>query len=289
MRRIAVDVPAPAKINLTLHVVGRRSDGLHLLDSLVVFAGPGDSVGLRRAGRTSLTVSGPFAPSTPSGCGNLAFAAARLAGTDVAISLRKELPTGAGMGGGSSDAAAVLRGIAALTGEPPPDPLPLGADVPVCLAAVPARMRGVGEDLGPLPPLPELPMVLVYPDAGVSTREVFAELKETDGAPMPDVIPAWDCAAAAAEWLAEQRNDLEAPAARIAPVTGQARSALADEPGCLLARMSGSGSTVFGLFATPAEADRAAARLAGARPGWWVRATVALDRAPPVQERRLTT
>ena len=289
MRRTAVELLAPAKVNLTLHVVGRRADGYHLLDSLVVFADVGDRIGVEPAARTSLDVSGPFAAAAPAGEDNLALRAARLAGVNVAITLHKALPAGAGIGGGSADAAAVLRAIATVTGDAALDALRLGADVPVCFAARPARMRGIGETLQPLPPLPELPMVLVHPGVPVSTAAVFADLGPPDRAPMPDPIPVWATVKEAAEWLRGQRNDLEPPALRRAPEIAEARTALFAEPGCLMARMSGSGSTVFALFATRDDARRAAAGLSAAYPGWWVQAARALSEPPAVQASRVTT
>jgi 4-diphosphocytidyl-2-C-methyl-D-erythritol kinase len=284
----AVEVLAPAKVNLALHVTGRRADGYHLLDSLVVFADTGDRLAVRRATGCTLAVRGPFAAAAPAGEGNLALRAARLAGGGLHVDLHKFLPAGAGIGGGSSDAAAVLRAAAALNGGAPPDGLSLGADVPVCVAARPVRMRGVGERLDPTV-LPPVSMVLVWPGAPVATADVFARRARTDGAPMPDHLPAFGAAAGLAAWLQAQRNDLEAAATDLTPEIGAARAALAARRGCLLARMSGSGSTVFGIFAHGDAASAAAAAIAAAHPGWWVRATRTLAAPPPVQERRLTT
>lgn len=289
MHCVAVELLAPAKVNLTLHVVGRRDNGYHLLDSVVVFADLGDRIRISRTERLSVRTTGPFAAEVPTGGDNLVLRAARLAGVEVAVSLRKELPVGAGIGGGSSDAAAVLRGIAALTGNPPPDPLPLGADLPVCFAAVPSRMRGMGERVEPLPELPPLPMVLVNPGVPVSTGAVFATLPGAYSGPMPDAIPRWRTAAEAAAWLGNQRNDLEPAAMDLVPAIADAQTALAADPACLLARMSGSGSTAFGLFASDGDAGRAAVRLAAEHPFWWVRATRALSGAPGIQESRVTT
>ncbi len=283
-----VEVFAPAKINLTLHVVGRREDGYHLLDSLVVFATLGDTIELTEAPRTTLRVRGPFASDVPAGRDNLVHRAVRLMDAGAAITLNKRLPVGAGIGGGSADAAAALRGLAELAGRRVPDTLALGADVPVCTAGRAARMSGVGEVLRPLPALPALPMVLVFPDASVSTSAVFAGLKAAEGAPMPD-IPVWRDVTDAADWLHGQRNDLQTSAIRVAPAILGALDALVDSSQCLLARMSGSGSTVFGLFASDEAAQEAARRIAEAQPRWWVQATQVLRQAPAVQERRLTT
>lgn len=266
----AIEAFAPAKINLTLHVTGRRLDGYHLLDSLVAFADIGDRVIVRRAPDLSLRVTGPMAAGVPADGRNLVLKAARLAGVgDAAIVLDKHLPAASGIGGGSSDAAATLRALGQSHGASAADPLALGADVPVCLAARTARMRGIGEAVTPVPGIPPLPCVLVNPGVSLSTPQVFAALDRTDGAAMPR-IPGFADAPACIRWLAGQRNDLEAPARRLAPAIGETLAALR-QGGAALARMSGSGATCFGLFAERGAADRAAAAIAPARPGWWVR------------------
>lgn len=272
--------PAPAKVNLALHVVGRRPDGYHLLDSLVVFAGVGDSLAARPAEGLSLAIDGPFAAGLDAGPGNLVLRAAALARPPhrgAALRLTKALPVASGLGGGSADAAAALRLLARLWAAPLPPPgavLGLGADVPVCLAGRPARMRGVGEALEPVS-LPPFWLVLANPGAPVATGAVFAGLSRRDNAPMTAPGPLADAAALAA-WLARQRNDLEAPALRLAPAIAETLAALAARPGCLLSRMSGSGATCFGLFAAEPPARAAAAALAAARPDWWVAAAAAL-------------
>ena len=264
---------APAKINLTLHVTGQRADGYHLLDSLVVFADVGDRLTLRLAEAPDLTVTGPMAAGVPLGPDNLVLRAARVMGVDLEIGLEKHLPSAAGIGGGSSDAAAVLRGTVALVpglALPADRGLSLGADVPVCLMARAARMRGIGEDVAPVEGLPELHGVLVNPGVAVSTAVIFRSLARKDNAAMPDVLPGWRDAADLAAWLAGQRNDMQAAAVAAAPVVGQVIAAIGATAGCLLARMSGSGATCFGLYADADAAARAADALA--RPGWWVRA-----------------
>lgn len=267
----AVEAHAPAKINLTLHVTGRRPDGYHLLDSLVVFADLGDVLRVAPAETVSLRVTGPMADGVPTGPENLVLRAAELMGVAAEIELEKHLPAAAGIGGGSSDAAATLRALAELTGRPlPAEAARLGADVPVCLAARPARMRGIGEQVSPVSGVPDLAAVLVNPGAAVSTPEVFARLERREDPPMPDPLPRWETAAELVRWLVAQRNDLEAAARAVAPEIGTALAALAAMPGCGLARMSGSGATCFGLFPDRAAAGAAAAALA--RPGWWVRA-----------------
>ncbi len=251
---------AYAKINLTLHVIGRRADGYHLLDSLVVFAAIGDRITLT-PGPLSLRVAGPFAAGLPVSEDNLCLRAARLAGRDAAITLEKNLPVASGIGGGSADAAAVLRGL----GVRPARPEVLGADVPVCLNSVPVRMRGIGEDLSPVPPLPDLHLVLVNPGVALSTPAVFAALLRRDNAPMPDLAE-WSGLPALIDFLAACRNDLEPGAVALCPEIDAVLAGLREQ-GALLARMSGSGATCFGIFPDAAAAEAAAAALA--RPGWW--------------------
>ncbi len=284
--------PAPAKVNLFLHVTGRRADGYHLLDSLVVFAGVGDVLHARFDGALSLAVAGPFAAGLPvpdardaGAAENLVLRAARalsaLTGQAprAALVLDKRLPVASGIGGGSADAAAALRLLQALWGVAPrPDELAalalgLGADVPVCLGSRPARMGGVGEVLSAVPPLPPLGLALVNPGVAVSTRAVFEARAASAGGAGPfggraaPPLPAgWADAAALAGWLAGTGNDLEDAALALCPPVGAVLAALRAQPGCLLARMSGSGATCFALFATPAEAERAAGSLP---PAWW--------------------
>ncbi len=268
---------APAKVNLSLHVTGRRADGYHLLDSLVVFTEMGDLVSLRPMRGLSLSITGPEAAELGAGSDNLVLRAARLMGArDLALTLDKRLPLASGIGGGSSDAAACLRLLMRETGAPCPSPaavLALGADVPVCLDPRPARMRGIGERLNPVPPLPPLWMVLVNPRLEVPTPQVFKALGAPDNPPMPDVLPDWPDARAFLDWLALQRNDLQAPAIASAPVIATVLDALDAAPGCALARMSGSGATCFGLFANEPAAQAAARVIAEDHPGWWCVAT----------------
>lgn len=271
---------APAKINLALHVTGRRADGYHLLDSLVVFADLGDHVRLRPAPGLTLRVGGPMAEGVPVDARNLALRAARAAGAEnVTIQLEKHLPAASGIGGGSSDAAAVLRALRDGCGLALPDLLVLGADLPVCMAARTARMSGIGENVAPVDGIPPLSAVLVNPGIALSTPAVFAALSHRDGARMDD-IPAFPDAAQCAAWLRQQRNDLEGPACALEPAIADCLAALTGQ-GALLARMSGSGATCFGLFASPADAARAAGALGALRPDWWVRETL-LAAEPPL-------
>lgn len=269
---------APAKINLCLHVTGRRADGYHLLDSLVVFAGVGDRVsgtleGPPSQGVTSLEVTGPMAAGLSGEGDNLVLRAARAMGVSARIVLEKHLPVSSGIGGGSADAAATMRLLARLSGRALPDAaavLALGADVPVCLAGRPARMTGIGEGLAPLPPLPEVWLVLANPGVAVSTPAIFRALARADNAPLPRDLPRLRGAAELAAFVMMQRNDLEPPALTLEPVIGRVKAALSAQPGCLMARMSGSGATCFGLFADPLAASAAARAIRTAEPGWWV-------------------
>lgn len=259
---------APAKINLTLHVTGQRTDGYHLLDSLVVFADVGDVVRVTPASETSLRVAGPMAAGVPADARNLCWRAAQTFGAPVAIALDKHLPAAAGIGGGSSDAAAVIRAMEAGFGRRfNGDALGLGADLPVCLLARAARMSGIGEAVEPLA-LPVLQAVLVNPRVEVSTPEVFRALTTRDNLPMTD-LPRNADPDGMLDWLREMRNDLQTPAIGLRPVIGEVLEALTGS-GADLARMSGSGATCFGLYASRAAARAAAEQLRQAHPGWWV-------------------
>ena len=270
---------APAKVNLFLHVVGRRPDGYHLLDSLAVFPAVGDTLRAAPAEAFSLALEGPFGGALRAVPDNLVLRAARglaeLAGVrgGARLTLVKTLPVASGIGGGSADAAAALRLLGRLWGVAPAAEalralaLRLGADVPVCLTGRPARMGGVGDMLSPAPDLPACGLVLVNPGVAVSTPDVFRARSGRFSAPA--ALPSgWPDAVAMARDLAALGNDLEPPAVTLCPVIGTVLAALRAAPGCLLARMSGSGATCFGLFA---DAVAAAAAAEGVRrPGWWV-------------------
>ena len=213
--------------------------------------------------------------------GNLVLRAARLmdAAKGARLVLDKHLPTASGIGGGSSDAAAALRVLADIWGVALPDPaaaLTLGADVPVCLARRPARMSGIGECLAGVTGLPPFWLVLVTPGIGVPTPAIFRALTGKANPPMPPALPDFPTTAALALWLGTQRNDLQPAATLIAPVICEVLRSLQDQPGCLLARMSGSGATCFGIFAASPQADAAAAAIAQVSPGWWTAAAPAL-------------
>ncbi|EDQ06903.1 4-diphosphocytidyl-2-C-methyl-D-erythritol kinase [Sulfitobacter indolifex] len=263
-----------AKVNLTLHCTGQRADGYHLLDSLVVRVGVGDALHVAPAEILTLTISGPRAKGVPTDARNLVLRAAEMldagAGRGAALHLVKHLPAAAGIGGGSADAAVALELLSAHWGVPlPADTARLGADVPVCLTRGPQRMQGVGEILTPLPPLPACHIVLVNPGVDVPTPAVFAALTDKNQPPMPDVIPKFANFAEFVDFLRLQRNDLAAPAIARAPVIASCLEALSD---AALARMSGSGATCFGIYATAKEAETAAHRITTAAPNWWVAA-----------------
>lgn len=269
---------APAKINLFLHVTGKRADRYHLLDSLVVFAGIGDRLHAEPSDGLSLSLTGAFAAGLAGEGDNLVLRAARAladaAGIapNAAIVLEKNLPVASGIGGGSADAAAALRLLSRLWGVAL-DPAMmyrlaerLGADVPVCLSGQPTRMRGVGEQLDPAPTMPACGLVLVNPGVALGTADVF-RARAGGFSAQADLPAGWVSAAAMAAGLRGLTNDLQPPAVALCPVIGEVLAALTARPGCLLARMSGSGATCFGLFPDPDRAAKEAASLA--RAGWW--------------------
>lgn len=262
------EVFAPAKINLTLHVTGQRADGYHLLDSLVVFADVGDILRVEPAPEMALRVTGPMAEGVPADARNLCWRAAEAFGEPVSIELEKHLPAAAGIGGGSSDAAAVLRAMEqafgrAFTG----DALALGADVPVCRVGHAARMSGIGEHVLPLSQ-PPLHSVLVNPRVAVATPDVFRGLRKKQNPPMTD-WPLDGLTSSALAWMRDMRNDLEVPAIQVQPVIAAVLRAL-QATGADLVRMSGSGATCFGLYPTREMAELAACAVQQAHPDWWV-------------------
>jgi 4-diphosphocytidyl-2-C-methyl-D-erythritol kinase len=277
---------APAKVNLALHVTRRRDDGYHDLESLVVFADVADEIEAEPAKADTLTISGPFATGLGNGDANLAMRA--IAGfraqwpdavePNLALTLRKNLPVAAGIGGGSADAAAALRLMAGLATVPVPRAglmdlaVRLGADVPACLLSVPLVARGVGEILTPLPEFPQLHVVLVNPLVAVATPEIFRRLRVHDNLPLPALPSPLTRPAQLGLWLAETRNDLQDPAIELVPVIGDLIARMSVTSGCIVARMSGSGATVFGLFGSSTQAHQAAHELRAASPDYWVAA-----------------
>lgn len=282
---------APAKVNLFLHVGDKRPDVYHALQSLVIFTALGDELVISPARDLRLALSGFFAGALEKEADNLVLKAARSlqahagAAPGAAITLCKNLPVASGLGGGSADAAAALRGLSRLWGlDLPPDELcklgeKLGSDVPVCVAGAPQWMEGRGERLWAVKGVPSLPMVLVNPGVGVSTPQVFASLKERRGTDMP-LPPPFKTPRDLVAYLKGTANDLEAPARALAPVIGEVLAALEAQAGNLLVRMSGSGATCFALFDTKEAAAQAARSIGESKPRWWTAATQVLPQDP---------
>jgi 4-diphosphocytidyl-2-C-methyl-D-erythritol kinase len=278
-----VAVLARAKVNLYLHVLGRRADGYHLLDSLVVFADVGDRIEAAGADSLRLAVDGPFAGEVPAGDDNLVLQAARAladaAGRPAraAIRLTKSLPVASGIGGGSADAAATLRALVRLwrvdiDGERLRRlALALGADVPMCLGARPVFVGGIGAWIDPALDLPACALLLVNPRAALPTPQVFARRRGPFSPPGRFTTPPADAHALAAQ-LADRRNDLTEAAIGLVPAIAAVLDALRATPGVLLARMSGSGATCFGLCEDEAAASAAARALSERHPEWWIAA-----------------
>jgi 4-diphosphocytidyl-2-C-methyl-D-erythritol kinase len=278
---------APAKVNLTLRVLGRRPDGYHDIESLVAFADVGDTLRLTPGDGLSLSVRGPNATAAGPDADNLvlkaaAALAARIVGVRLgAFELEKMLPVAAGLGGGSADAAAALR-LLARANELRADDVRLyeaacatGADVPVCLEPRVRVMRGIGEILSAPLEFPPLPAVLVNPGVAVATKDVFARWRP---AATPAPLFDWSVVGEIANrdqilrLLGLQANDLEEPAVAVAPAIAETLAALRALAGCRLARMSGSGATCFALFSAAADAILAGQTLRARHPQWWVRA-----------------
>lgn len=282
----ALRIFAPAKINLALHVTGQRPDGYHLIDTLVGFASVGDWITLDARLAPGLVITGPEGAALDPSAPNLVTrtVAEFWRGAPLGLRLDKHLPVSSGIGGGSADAAATYRGLAwlmARTAGPAADParaaerlLSLGADVPMCVPSAPARVRGIGEVLDPVPGLARLCLVLVNPREALPTPAVFGALRDKANPDLPRLPPDPGAAPALTRYLAQQRNDLEAPALALAPVIGTVLDRIASSAGCQLARMSGSGATCFGIYPDAATADQAARRIARDNPGWWVKSAV---------------
>jgi 4-diphosphocytidyl-2-C-methyl-D-erythritol kinase len=274
---------APAKLNLYLHIVGKREDGYHLLDSLAAFVDIGDTLTLTPASALSFKVDGPFAAGLDDADGNLVIRAARALGNAVgrdpavAFHLTKRLPIASGIGGGSADAAACLRGLARLWGlDEKSDTVlavaaGLGADIPICVIGEAGFMRGIGTELGPAPRLPAAGIVLVNPNIPLSTPAVYRARVGAFSPPMPFESTPADAQALCA-LLARRRNDLTVAALTIVPEIQTVLTAIAIDKSCLLSRMSGSGATCFGLYENRAAAADAALALRADHPGWWIAA-----------------
>ncbi len=267
---------ARAKINLALHVLGRRTDGYHELDSIVAFADVGDRLTFELSEAFAISATGPFAQQLPPPADNIvhrawiAVTALAAKTAPVRVAIEKNLPVSSGIGGGSANAAATLRALLRLNGlQPPADELrdialSLGADVPVCLEQRATRMRGIGERLDLLADFAPLHAVLVNPGVAVPTPEIFRAMGIEKGASHGTPVSSMDIKA----W----RNDMTDAAVALAPVIGEVLETLNRQPGLVTARMSGSGATCFGIFESAAAAEAAAMNLT--RSGWWVKAAV---------------
>ena len=281
---------APAKINLTLHILGRRADGFHDLESLVAFSRSGDRLALQPGSPVSLYIEGPTAPAAGTVEGNLVLTAtrhfaARFPSAKLgAFHLVKHLPVAAGLGGGSSDAAAALR-LLAKANQIAFDDVGLheaarltGADVPVCLHRKARMMRGIGDQLSPLPELPPLFGLLVNPMVPVETKAVFAQLKLVPGEASrfgghPAIGPK-PSAEGLIDLLRKARNDMEFAACRLLPLISDVLAVMSAAPGAQLARMSGSGATCFAIFKDRHSLVRARKALSQAHPDWWVKGCI---------------
>lgn len=283
----SLSVFAPAKVNLYLHLTGKRPDGYHLLDSLISFADIGDTVTLEQAEQFSFHIDGPFAKRFSDSerapylnSDNLVIKAARglsqvvNRSLNVKITLTKNLPLAAGIGGGSSDAAAVLWGLQKLWNLPhnaeymPPLMVSLGADVPVCFECSPTVIRGIGDELFPAPPMPDIPVVLVNPLVSCATADIF--LRHSGKYQSCRTLPeSFDTFHDLIDTLSQYENDLYAPAKELIPEIENVITALRTQKNCALARMSGSGATCFGLFETYTDAKNAQDQIANEYPDWW--------------------
>ncbi|MAH05318.1 MAG: 4-(cytidine 5'-diphospho)-2-C-methyl-D-erythritol kinase [Pseudomonadota bacterium] len=284
-----LSILAPAKVNLYLHVIDRRADGLHLLDSLVAFADIGDHVKIESAPEFDFAVKGPFAnsfalteQSSYADSENIVVRAAHglanLSGNklDCKITLTKNLPIASGIGGGSSDAAACIWGLMKRWGVSPQAPflndllLALGADVPVCFSCQATVMRGIGEELMSLKVFPETPILLINPRVSCSTAEIFRNLNVQKGEYI-NVPEQFNDVYALSEFLHQMDNHMYSTALTKLPVLADVINALQAQDECLVTRMSGSGATCFALFPTDQAAAKAAEKIAIQHPGWWVK------------------
>jgi 4-diphosphocytidyl-2-C-methyl-D-erythritol kinase len=289
-----ISIKAPAKINLYLHVTGRRSDGFHVLDSLIAFADVSDELAVNDGGKLSLEINGPFAGSLPTTNNNLVTKATILLAEcmgikpNVSINLTKNLPVSSGIGGGSIDAAATLQVLCKFWNYSPPKELlfqiaeKLGADVPACLFGRASFVSGIGNELTPAPTLPECWLVLVNPGIPVSTRQIFINHSGNFSQSAPFEQPLNNLSELVA-LLVNRSNDLTNAAIIEAPIIRNILSTFGQYPGTLLARLSGSGATCFGLFENETDAKTAAVSLAEKNPQWWVCAAPMLNKWGKIQ------
>ncbi len=265
---------ARAKVNLCLHVTGRRDDGMHLLDSIVVFPAMGDVLEAEFGDSLTLKIDGPFGEELDAGADNLVIRAARmLSDRGAALRLRKNLPVASGIGGGSADAAACIRLLSDMwdiDGPSLEELARLGADVPVCMAQAPTRMSGTGEKLVPIPSIPTFWIVLANAGQGVETGAVFGAITSRDNAGLANLPESFPEVSDLFDFLRGQRNDMQVAAIEICPIIADVLSALDNTQNCALSRMSGSGGTCFGLFYNEKGATAAAMDIRENHSDWWV-------------------
>ena len=272
---------AQAKLNLYLHITGKRDDGYHLLDSLVVFTEFGDRITVEASDDLSLTITGEFATGLPTQDNIVMKAAHALrekcgVSTGAKLAIEKLIPVGAGLGGGSSDAAAAMLLLNELwqTGLDKEQlaeiGLPLGADVPMCVHQAPCMVSGIGEVIAPTPELPAFHLLLVNPRQEVLTAEVYRNFQLSERHQPADEMAGY---ASLMEWLSAQRNDLQQPATTLCPIIQEVLVAIKETQDCTLTRMCGSGATCFGLYESQQNCIEASKRITSAHPDWWVQST----------------
>lgn len=274
---------APAKVNLFLHVTGKRDDGYHLLESLIGFADFGDIITIMPSDEFSLKIlGGDFSLDTED---NLITKAVNLVSgklqkdLSLSITLEKNIPIGAGLGGGSADAAAAVRGILEYAQVSLPQKeideilLSLGADTPICYARKPAYIKGIGEVIEPIAPLPQIPAMLIYPNEFCSTVEIFKSY-DGDFSQTADHPKSFSDLKSLYDFLNKQKNDLTDAAIKKIPAIGDILQTIGKQDGCVISRLTGSGSTCFGLFETTEQSTKAAEKIQKAKPHWWVRPVI---------------
>ena len=268
-----IRVLAPAKVNLALHITGQRDDGYHELDSIVVLVDHGDILTVSRSDVIEFAADGPFGDQVPLDNTNLVLRAvdwlSHWLGTPLTakITLTKNLPSASGIGGGSSDAAATIKGLCRLYDINPPAPhdlVRLGADVPVCMGHGVMRMRGIGETITQMPLRPNMHLLLVNPRLGVHTPDVFRAISQKNNPALVDAEPNFF------NWIGAQRNDMQSAAINLVPVIHDVITSIAQTDSVVLARMSGSGATCFGIYTDQDACLRAASRINRTHPDWWV-------------------
>jgi 4-diphosphocytidyl-2-C-methyl-D-erythritol kinase len=270
----ATNLLAPAKVNLTLHVIGQQEDGLHLLDSLVTFPKIGDTLSFLNSEQHNLSITSNESINVPTDNKNLILKAAGIINSKYSrsILLKKILPIAAGIGGGSADAAATIRDAISLGYKvSSQDIVKLGADVLACLESQPLRMTGIGDQLKLINPWPrDGYIILVNPRVPLATKKVFAALEQKNNRPMPPRLPVFSTFKELVYFVKRHRNDLEDTAIKLEPIIQKVLFEIGKNKNCLISRMSGSGPTCFGLFENYTKAYAAKLRLMNDFPNWWI-------------------